>query len=263
MRPDKTDRTNLTGSGLCTSLSHGADGEKFCLQNGVPHPPSSTADPCPQPDLKPAGSPTVSNRERVRASPAFLSHSFTRQVTVRDLDIWIHVKMCLLVSNQGFTSMLFSAKELKNHVIYTYTSVCIEKCLYKWGRWPAYTLGTPRSRDATGQTGCVPLSLRCQAPTSQVENQMHTRTDSSWRAAPARSSSSHSCQLRPTARMWGRGEERKEGKGPDCGTQEYQNKPGEEGYVHMYRLHKDQDEGMVGTRLEARAQHALFSLQQR
>lgn len=33
------------------------------------------------------------------------------------------------------------------------------KCLYKWGRWPAYTLGTPRPRDATGQTGCVPLSL--------------------------------------------------------------------------------------------------------
>lgn len=36
------------------------------------------------------------------------------------------MKMCLLVSNQGFTLMLFSAKELKNHVIYTYTSVCIE-----------------------------------------------------------------------------------------------------------------------------------------
>lgn len=67
--------------------------------------------------------------------------------------------MCLLVSNQGFTLMLFSAKELKNHVIYTYTSVCIENVCTSGGRWPAYTLGTPRPRDATGQTGCVPLSL--------------------------------------------------------------------------------------------------------
>lgn len=36
--------------------------------------------------------------------------------------------MCLLVSNQGVTLML-SAKELKNHVIYTCTS---RKHLYKW-----------------------------------------------------------------------------------------------------------------------------------
>lgn len=87
------------------------------------------------------------------------------------------------------------------------------KCLYKWGRWPANTLGTPHPRDATGQTGCIPLTLspRCQAPTTQVENQAHMRTDGSCRAAPARSSScpsSHGCQLRPTTQMRGRGEGR-------------------------------------------------------
>lgn len=45
--------------------------------------------------------------------------------------------------------------------------------------------------------------------------------------------------------------------------QEYQNKLGEEGYLHAYRLHKDRDEVMVGTGLEIRPQDALFSLQWR
>ena len=117
--------------------------------------------------------------------------------------------MCLLVSNQGFTPMLFSAKELKNHVIYTYTSACIENVCTSGEdglptRWGLLTQEMLRVRSVASHS----LSPRCQAPTSQVENQVHTRTDGGWRAAPARSSScpsSHRCQLRPTAQMWGRG----------------------------------------------------------
>lgn len=111
--------------------------------------------------------------------------------------------MHLLVWNQGFSLMLFSAKELKNHVIYTYTSVCIENVCTSgedglptcWG-----LLAQQMLRVRLVASHSLSLSPRCQAPTSQVENQAHTRTDSSWRAALVRSSScpsSHSCQLRP------------------------------------------------------------------
>lgn len=119
--------------------------------------------------------------------------------------------MHLLVWNQGFSPM-FSAKELKNHVIYTYTFVCIENVCTSgedglptcWG-----LLAQEMLRVRLVASHSLSLSPRCQAPTSQVENQAHTRTDSSWRAALARSSScpsSHNCQLRPITDVgqWGK-----------------------------------------------------------
>ena len=153
-RPDQTDTTKPTGSGLCMSPSHGVDGEKFCLRIGAHHPPSSAPDPCHQPDLKPASSPTQPATEQV-----FLSHSFTRQVTVKDLDIWIHMKNVSSGFKSRFHSDVVQCKRVKKPCyLHIYIRV-YRKCLYKWGRWPAYTLGTPHPRDATGQIGRIPLSL--------------------------------------------------------------------------------------------------------
>lgn len=88
------------------------------------------------------------------------------------------------------------------------------KCLYKWGRWPAYTLGTPHPRDATGQTGCVPLSPQgVKRQPVRLKTKCTQEQTGGCRAAPARSSScpsSHGCQLRPTAQMRGKGEGRRE-----------------------------------------------------
>jgi len=129
-------------------------------------------------------------------------------------------------------------------------------CLHAGDSSPRRCYGSGRLRPA--------LSPRCQAPTSQVENQAHTRTESGCRAAPLRSfcPSGHGCHLRPTAQMRGRGG-RKEGRAPDHGMQEYRNKLGKEGYLHAYRQHEDRDEVMAGTRLEVRPQDALLSLQRR
>lgn len=93
-------------------------------QSSTRCPPSSAVDSCRWPDPKPARS---HDKEEL-GTAAFWSHSFTKRVTGRDLDSWIRAKKTrLLVSDQGFTPTLFSAKkELKNHIIYTYTTVCIE-----------------------------------------------------------------------------------------------------------------------------------------
>lgn len=92
--------------------------EKFCLQSGAHPTPCSAPAPCHQPDLM----PVCSSIEKTRNSePQFQPDRL--QEGSRPLD---PCEKCLLVLNPGFTLMLFSAKELKNHVIYTYTSVSIE-----------------------------------------------------------------------------------------------------------------------------------------
>lgn len=123
--------------------------------------------------------------------------------------------MCLLVSNQGFTPMLFSAKELKNHVIYTYTSVCIENVCTsgedglptRWGLLIQEMLRVrPVASHSLSPQGVKPQPVRLKSECTQEQT-------GGCRAAPARSSScpsSHGCQLRPTAQMRGKGEGRRE-----------------------------------------------------
>lgn len=98
--------------------SLGGRWEKFCLQTGAHPTPCSAPAPCHQPDLM----PVCSSTEKTRNSEPQLQPDRLQEGS-RPLD---PCEKCLLVSNPGFTLMLFSAKELKNHVIYTYTSVSIE-----------------------------------------------------------------------------------------------------------------------------------------
>lgn len=104
----RPDTRKPTGSGLCRSLGR-SSASKFELTPLPAHP---------QPGLMPVCSPTVKTRN---SEPQFQPDRL--QEGSRPLD---PCEKCLLVSNPGFTLMLFSAKELKNHVIYTYTSVSIE-----------------------------------------------------------------------------------------------------------------------------------------
>lgn len=54
-----------------------------------------------------------------------LSHRFNKQVTVRDLDIWIHVKNVSSCFKSRFHPNVVQCKRVKKPCIYTYTSVCI------------------------------------------------------------------------------------------------------------------------------------------
>jgi len=65
--------------------------------------------------------------------------------------------------------MLFSAKELKNHVS-THIHPCVYKMSVQVGEMACLHAGDSCPRDPTGQIGCVPLLPRCQAPSSQLEN---------------------------------------------------------------------------------------------
>lgn len=114
-QPDQTqDKAN--GVRAVHEPGPGSRQEKFCLQTGAHPAPCSAPAPCHQPDA--CVQPSRENQEfRATVSPDRL------QEGSRPLD---PCEKCLLVSNPGFTPMLFSAKELKNHVIYTYTSVSIE-----------------------------------------------------------------------------------------------------------------------------------------
>lgn len=107
-----SDTHKPTGSGLCRSLGRSfASKLELTPLPARPQPrATSLTDACVQPN---------SENQEFRATVP------TRQVTEgsRPLD---PCEKCLLVSNPGFTLMLFSAKELKNHVIYTCTSVSIE-----------------------------------------------------------------------------------------------------------------------------------------
>lgn len=62
--------------------------------------------------------------------------------------------------------------------------------------------------------------------------------------------------------MWNRGEGKKEGKAPDLLIMAWGNskrkQERKEGHLHVHRLHKDWDEEMAGTGLEARPQDAFL-----
>lgn len=147
----------------------GVDGEKFCLQIGAhhPHPPQQTH----ATDLTRSPQAAQHNwRQRTGMGitsifePQFYQTGYSKGS--RHLDPRQNVSSGF---KSRFHSNVVQCKRVKKPCyLHIYIHV-YRKCLYKWGRWPAYTLGTPRPRDDTGQTGCVPLSLsaRCQAPTSQ------------------------------------------------------------------------------------------------
>lgn len=105
------------------SLSHGADGEKFCLQTGAHHSPQQAH----------VTSLTQSLAQEVTAQPAavLLSHSFTRQVTGRDLETQTQVKNASSGFKSRFHSDVVQCKRVKNP---WYLHIYIHgyrKCLYR------------------------------------------------------------------------------------------------------------------------------------
>lgn len=121
---------------------------------------------------------------------------------------------------------MFSAKELKNDVIYTYTSVSIENvCTRGEGGLPT-RWGHPG--DATGQTGCVPFSLQ---GVKLQPTRLKTHEKSGWSGEELLLSLQPRLPAQTHCRDVGQGG-RKEGRAPNHGLQEQQNQVGEDGYLH-------------------------------
>lgn len=123
------------------------------------------------------------------------------------LDLCEKKKTHLLVSDQGFTPTLFSAKKrVKNpHYLHMYNRA-YRKCLYKGERRAACALGTPRPRDAQGQTGVV---VEPQAGSSE------TRSETEQGRDPGEGLQR---RLGPTAQKWGGGNGRAELPEMACGN---------------------------------------------
>lgn len=141
-----------------------------------------------------------------------LSHGFTKQVTVRDLDIWIHVKKVSSCFESRFHPNVVQCKRVKKPCIYTYTSVCIQNVCTsggdglpaRWGLLPKRSYGSDR---------LCPTLAKVSRPKQSARKLKAKRS-----RGRQESSSSDGCQLRPTAQTW---DEEKEGRAPRGGMQEY------------------------------------------
>lgn len=141
--------------------------------------------------------------------------------------------MCLLVSDQGFTPTLFSAKELKNHVS-THIQLCVYKMSVQVGE-----MGRPHAGNSL-PTRCYGSDGRCWSPKQAA---WRLKAERSRGATPARSSPALQRQLpaQTHGTDLGLGGEQ-EGRAPGGGVQEHQNPRGQEGCPRACRPREDWDE---------------------
>lgn len=166
----QTDRHNKpVKSGLCRSLSCGAGGEKLSLQIGAHHSPHQTY----VTTLTPSPTQQVTHSTGISSifKPQFHQTGYSKGP--RDPD---PCGKCIF----WFHSDVVQCKRVKK-TCYLHIYICVyRKRLYKWGRWPAYTSGTPHPGDTMGQTSHIPLTL--QGVKSQPVT-LKMRTEGGWKSS--------------------------------------------------------------------------------